>query len=356
MDKLNPKPASEEFDSLAYSLARYAQSPRNLAFRAGTIEEAKRWRTDARAKLAELIGIVGVERVPLEPKWGEVVAKSGYSRRTVTFSTRAGMSAFAYWLLPNDRAKKLPTMICLPGHGRGVDDLVGIDDEGNERDHYDGYQHDYALQFVRNGYATLALEPLGFGHRRDLAACKGNGSTSSCQPASGSALMLGETMVGWRVWDVIRAIDFLSELPEADPAKIGVMGISGGGTVSLYAGALDERIFATFLSCSFCTFKDSIYSISHCIDNYVPGILKWFEASDLAALIAPGRLFCEAGADDKIFPRHGVESALASASAAYRVWNAPDALCSAFFDAGHVFDGKAAFVKLNSWFGATGTV
>ena len=322
MDKLNPKPASDRFDSLAFSLARYAETPRRLSFQAGSVAAAKAWQSEARARLAELVGIVGINRVPLEPVWGDIVPKNGYTRRPVTFSTRAEMSAFAYWLVPGDGSKKLPTMICLPGHGRGVDDLVGIDEDGNERDHYDGYQHDYAIQFVRNGYATLALEPLGFGHRRDLEACKGNASTSSCQPASGSALMLGESMVGWRVWDVMRAIDLLVDRPEVDPDRIGVMGISGGGTVTLYAGALDERVFASFLSCSYCTFKHSIFSLSHCIDNYVPGILRWFEAADLAALIAPRRMFCEAGVEDRIFPKPGVEAALEQATKAFRIWNA----------------------------------
>ena len=50
------------------------------------------------------------------------------------------------------------------------------------------------------------------------------------------------------------------------------------------------------------TFRDSIMSLSHCIDNYVPGILNWAEMYDVAGLIAPRPLFVESGIKDDIFP------------------------------------------------------
>ena len=50
------------------------------------------------------------------------------------------------------------------------------------------------------------------------------------------------------------------------------------------------------------TFRDSIGSLAHCIDNYVPGILNWAEMHDIAGLIAPRPLFVESGEKDNIFP------------------------------------------------------
>jgi dienelactone hydrolase len=164
--------------------------------------------------------------------------------------------------------------------------------------------------------------------------------------------MLGETILGWRVWDVLRAVDFLETRPEVDVGKIATMGISGGGTISLYAAAIDERIRASMLSCSFCTFKDSIYSISHCMDNYVPGILRWFEVSDIAGLIAPRFLFTENGLRDTIFPEPGVRQALRETETIYKHLGALGNLDHHFFDDGHIFDGSKAFVKLKQWFGA----
>ncbi len=336
-------------DSLDYTLSRYAQAAPALSFRAEGAEAIAAWKDRAREKLRELIGPFPTELAPPEPDYGERHPRPGYSRQPVTFATRPGLSAFGYLLIPDDAKPHAPAVLCLPGHGRGVDEIVGIDDEGNDRDDLDGYQHDFAVQCVRHGYVTLSLEMLGFGHRRDPAARKRGAGASSCQPAAGAALMLGESMVGWRTWDAMRALDLLAGRAEVDPSRLAVMGISGGGTVALYTAALDERVKVAVLSGSFCTFKDSIFSRSHCIDNYVPGILRWFEVADLAGLIAPRALFCEAGTEDDIFPEPGVREALDDAGRIYRAQGAGNAIAHAFFEAGHQFDGAEAFRRLGEW-------
>ena len=62
-------------------------------------------------------------------------------------------------------------------------------------------------------------------------------------------------------------------------------------------------------SCYFCTFRDSIMSIPHCADNYVPGLLKVAEMSDVAGLCAPKPLVVVAGEQDDLFPIQGVRKA-----------------------------------------------
>jgi dienelactone hydrolase len=285
----------------------------------------------------------------LNPEYGPSIQRPGYTRRSVTFATRPGLSAFGYVLMPDKVAPKSLAVLCIPGHGRGADEIVGIDAKGNDRDDLDEYQHDFAVQCVRRGYVTLAIDPLGFGHRRDPAARKKGPSASSCQPAAGAALMLGETMAGWRSWDAFRSLDLLETMPEVDPKRLAMMGISGGGTVILYASALDERVKVSVLSGSFCTYKDSIFSIAHCIDNYVPGILPWFEEADLMGLIAPRYVFVESGTQDDIFPEPGVRAALRDASAIFKACGAEGHIDHAFFEAGHSFHGEAAFKRLQEW-------
>ena len=89
-------------------------------------------------------------------------------------------------------------------------------------------------------------------------------------------------MIGWRVWDVMRTIDYIATRPELDAKRVGCMGISGGGTAPLFSAALEPRIRAAMVSGYLNTFRDSIVSLSHCIDNYVPGILNWAEMYDVA--------------------------------------------------------------------------
>jgi cephalosporin-C deacetylase-like acetyl esterase len=88
-----------------------------------------------------------------------------------------------------------------------------------------------------------------------------------CHDATVHALLLGRTLIGERVYDVDRGIDYLLSRDDADPGRIGVMGNSGGERLSLFSAALLPRIAFAMPSCYFCTFRDSIMSIYHCSDN-----------------------------------------------------------------------------------------
>ena len=205
------------------------------------------------------------------------------------FDSRPGVSVLAYILVPENARTPAPAMICVPGHGRGVDDIVGIDDQGRDRTDKAGYQHDFAIQVAEAGMAAVAIEPMGFGCRRDPLNARQGLSRKACEPAAGGALLVGETMIGWRVWDVMRTIDYIATRTDLDASRVGCMGISGGGTVTLFSTALEPRIRAALVSGYLNTFRDSVGSLSHCIDNYVPGILNWAEMYDIAGLSRRGR-------------------------------------------------------------------
>ena len=335
--------AGEALDSLDYALARNRAVRPALSFSARTRSEALEWQRRLRRRLAELVGGFPAERCPLRARTIKGEQLEGYRREQVLFWSRPELEVFGYLLIPDRFVGPGPAMICLPGHGRGVDDIVGIDRDGRQRKRHGGYQNDFALQCVEHGVAAFAIEQLGFGHRRDAAARKTSAERSSCQPAAGSALLLGETMAGWRSWDVMRAVDYLQTRSEIDRARIGCMGISGGGTVTLYAAALEPRIKLAWLSGSFCTFRDSIYSINHCIDNYVPGILKVAEAADVAGLVAPRPFFVENGEEDPIFPVAGTRAAYAHLVEIYRAFGSEASLGLEVFAGKHEFWGKQGF-------------
>jgi dienelactone hydrolase len=279
------------------------------------------------------------ERIPLRPETLDVRQYPGYRRERVVFHSRPGVAVTGYLLTPSGRKTPGPTVIAVPGHGRGVDDIVGIDEHGNDRTGKPGYEHDFAIQAVEHGMAVFAIEPMGFGYRRDeLTRAKG-AEVSACQPAAGSALLLGETMIGWRVWDVMRSIDWIGTRPELDAARIGCMGISGGGTCTLFSTALDPRIKAAFVSGYLNTFRDSIMAVSHCIDNYVPGILNWAENYDIAGLIAPRPLFSEGGDRDPIFPVSATRESYARVKKVYEVFGSGDRVQQEIFQGEHVFHG-----------------
>jgi hypothetical protein len=117
------------------------------------------------------------------------------------------------------------------------------------------------------------------------------------------------------------------------------MGISGGGTVTVFSAALEPRIRLAFVSGYLNTFRDSILSLSHCIDNYVPGILQWAEMYDVAGLIAPRPLFIESGEKDRIFPIGASRESYAQVKKIYEVFGAGDLVQQEVFPAEHLFHG-----------------
>ena len=328
------------FDPVAHTRDRYAAAPRRLRFQARTRPQAEQWQKAFRSKLTELVGGFPSERVPLRPVTLDTRTFPTYTREKIVFDSRPGVSVLAYLLRPLTAQTPAATVICIPGHGRGVDDIVGIDEQGRDRTDKAGYQHDFAIQAVEAGLAAVAIEPMAFGCRRDPINARQGLSRKACDPAAGGALLLGETMVGWRVWDVMRTIDYIATRRELDATRIGCMGISGGGTATLFSTALEPRIRAAMVSGYLNTFRDSVGSLAHCIDNYVPGILNWAEMYDVAGLIAPRPLFVESGEKDNIFPIAASLESFKQVREIYGVFQATDRAEQEVFPGEHSFWGK----------------
>jgi dienelactone hydrolase len=328
------------FDPVLYTKKLHDAAPLRLTFTAQTRREAEEWQKTLRAKVTELLGGFPASPSPLRPETLEVRDFPAYRREKFVFQSRPGLYVLGYLLTPKSGSAPHPAIVCIPGHGRGVDDIVGIDENGRDRTDKPGYEYDFAIQAVEHGMAAVAIEPMAFGCRRDAVTKKKGLSAAACQPVAGSALLLGQTMIGWRVYDVMRTVDWIGTRKELDASRVGCMGISGGGTCTLFASALDTRIRAAMVSGYLNTFRECIMSVSHCIDNYVPGILNWAEQYDVAGLIAPRPLFAESGERDDIFPIAASRESFRRVQKVYAVFDAIAATEHETFDGPHSFWGK----------------
>src|SRR5947208_1127915 len=328
------------FDPVPFTRDLYAAAPRRLRFEARTRGQAEEWQQQLRAKVTELIGGFPSDRQPLRPVTLDTRAFPGYRREKIVFDSRPGVSVLAYVLLPARAQPPAPVVVCVPGHGRGVDDIVGIDEQGRDRTDKAGYQHDFAIQVAEAGMAAVAIEPMAFGCRRDPLNARQGLSRKGCEPVAGGALLVGQTLIAWRVWDVMRTIDYIATRAELDAGRVGCVGISGGGTATLFSTALEPRIRAAMVSGYLNTFRDSIGSLAHCIDNYVPGVLNWAEMYDIAGLIAPRALFVESGEKDNIFPIAASVESFGHVRVIYTVFGAADRIEQEVFPAEHSFWGR----------------
>lgn len=321
--------------------------PPQLAFAAKDAAEWRRWRRELRKRLSDTIGLPGMDdsgKPATEPRKlrvtaGPVAQCDGYKRMAFTIETGKGLYVPAFLLVPDGLKEPRAAILCSHGHGIGMNELVALTEKGEPRQYKEGYQHDFAIQAVRAGFVTLVFDQMGFGRRRDIDFHKQQNMWNHCEQPSKNALHWGLSMTGIRVWDAMRMIDFLQSRPEVDPKRIGMVGISGGGLVTQFTAALDDRIRAACVSGYLNRYETCILSIHHCIDNYVPGIGLQANNDDLACLIAPKPLLIEAGRKDPIFPIAATEEALRKLQRCYRVAGAPEALETDVFDGPHEFSG-----------------
>lgn len=260
-------------------------------------------REESRAKLWELLGMDMM--TPCEPLFEitEDDVVNGNRRIHFTIQTEEGYYTHCDLMLPMEMPEgKLPLCACLQGHSKGAHISLGQPKYPGDEATISGGDRDFCIRAVKEGFAALAIEQRAFGL---------NGGTEKgpdCTRPVLTALLLGRTVIGERVWDVMRVLDAI-EAHFADIITLEgsvLMGNSGGGTATYYTACLEHRFDGFMPSCAVCTYRDSIVAVHHCPCNYVPGIAKYFDMGDLAIMIAPKKLVVVCGKDDNIFPLHGV--------------------------------------------------
>ncbi len=349
MSKPRQGKAKRHLQPMQYMWELYDATAPSMTFAASSEEEWRAWRRRLKAKFRKLMGGLDQPRCELRPSVSRREQMDGYTREHVVFQSRPNLTVAAWVLVPDGCTGPTPTMVCLQGHGPGKDDIIGIDDEGKQRREYGGYQKDFAVQAAHRGFVVIAPDMFSFGECRDpVDAAKGRGA-SSCQRPSMAGILMGQTVPGIRVYDVTRCIDYLETRPECDRKRIGCMGISGGGTITTFAAAVEERIHAALISGYLSHWRHSIMPLHHCEDNYVPGVLQFAEMPDIATLIAPRPVFFENGTEDNIFPIKSARSAYRKIKAAYRMLGLADHCGMQIFNGPHQFCGEKGFPFLEKW-------
>jgi dienelactone hydrolase len=329
------------------------------------------WQTALRGKLWELLGL---NRMPASMPGADercaLAVRSLWRRKhalgvieKLVFTSEDGADVPCYWCWPK-RPLQLPgdvsggggggggtpVFICLQGHTTGMHLSIAAAEEDETTPIRVEGDRDFGLGCMKRGLAALCVEQRAFGQRRERHVGR-DLDNPTCHQAAMNALLLGRTLAGERVYDVDRAIDVLEQLHRErglalDMARLGVMGNSGGGTVSMYAAAVLERVRCVMASCSVCAFRASIVPIHHCVDNYVPHLLRYAEAGDVLGLIAPKPMAVVAGRTDEIFPLAGVEEAVAAGRRVYEALGAAARLTLVVGDGGHRFYAEAGWTAM----------
>lgn len=317
------------------------------AFSATDVVQARRWQKKTRHALARRIGLEAI--VPAAPRVRviEEVDKGDYVRQKLVLHTGPHTLMPVYMLLPKSPIEPRPVVLAFHGHGYGVPEIVGLREDGTERDTPEGYQKDFAIALCRAGFAVAVPEISCFGEREGdfsyLDTDRGQPIPTTCTHAAMLAFHLGISVVGLRVHDGMRLVDYLETRADLDTHRLGAMGISGGGMHAFFSTCLDERIQACVLSGYFSTFRDSILAMSHCACNFVPGLAEFGEMYDLAGLVAPRPMLIESASRDPIFPRRAVRAGVSKARDVYAIFGSRDRVVTDYFDGEHEISGRKAY-------------
>lgn len=249
-----------------------------------------------REKLARSFGRLP-EKTPLNPKLTGRFERSHYIVEKIIFESRPSLFVTANLYIPKKIKGKLPCVLGACGHS-------GI---GKAEPFYQAFVQGLATK----GYLVLIYDPLSQGERIQYPVKEGLAQPEGCcqehNMMGNQMSLIGEFFGKWRLWDGMRALDYLLSRPEADPARVGVTGNSGGGTLTTYLNAFDNRFTMAAPSCFvttyLCNLENELPSDS---EQIPPNIIKYgLDMADFFVAQIP-RPVILLGQNNDFFDRRGL--------------------------------------------------
>lgn len=190
------------------------------------------------------------QRTPLNPQVVGRFASNGYRVEKVIFESQPQHHVTAVMYLP-EAAGLYPCVVVASGHSRTAKAA--------------DYNQRFGIIMAQNGMAALCYDPIGQGERSqildDSGQPKHRSTTAEHFQIGVGSILLGTNTARYRVWDAMRAIDYAISRDDIDGQRIGFTGCSGGGTLTSYVMALDDRVRCAAPACYLTTFRRLIDTI-----------------------------------------------------------------------------------------------
>ncbi|MCC9077668.1 prolyl oligopeptidase family serine peptidase [Litorilinea aerophila] len=278
------------------------------AFSAADAEGFQHWKAETLPKVLATLG----DPPPPAPPEPELLAEweeRGLRRQRWILNVQRHLAAVLRinWPLDLQPGEQRPAILCCHGHGPfGKEPVMGNRSSPALQENIQRHNYHYGEVMAQAGFVTYAIDWIGFGERND--ANKPNARSMHgerrdwCNLYYLHATMLGMTSLSINVAHGKAATDVVASMPGVDPERLGVMGLSGGGTMALWMTLCDERFKATEIICYSDLFEDfGIRDINYCGMQVAPGLFKLVNLPDLQGLIAPRPLLIDIGANDTCF-------------------------------------------------------
>lgn len=250
---------------LMLNLVSFAQTnARAMKYTTGQAGDPVGWQSQLRDRLLNVLKIQKLlqerKSIDFKPVVLRTEDKGTYLLKQIEFNSTSGRRMKVIVTIPTKPSGKLPAVVSIHGHG-GTERIVY--DTTTE---YKGFAHHLASR----NYITIAP----FVSQHDVYE-------------------KGRLLMGERLFDCIRAVDFLETMPEVDTSRIGTAGLSLGGEMVMWLAASDTRIKAA-VSAGFLSTMDQLEN-GHCMCWKFPGLRDLADFADIYSLIAPRPLMCQNG-------------------------------------------------------------
>ncbi|MFO7904360.1 MAG: acetylxylan esterase [Pirellulaceae bacterium] len=282
---------------------------RRMRYTSRSKEEAIAWQKELRSKLLHILEmddlIQSRSDIPLNPETVSSENKGTYVFQELEINSTPGRRIKIVLTRPAESTGPFPAVVCVAGHGGDRHTCYGAG-KGYDR---------VGERLAERGYVTI-----------------------STRVSQHKVYEEGRTLMGERLWDLMRCVDLLSSLEEVDDERMGCAGKSLGGEMVMWLSAMDQRMRAT-VSAGFLTRMDQMEE-NHCMCWKFPGLRQLVDFADIYSLIAPRALQCQNGLKEppSQFPVSIAREAMKEIKLIYRDFGQPENVALVAHDGGHVFD------------------
>lgn len=307
--------------------------------------DVETWRDEA---LPAVLATLGVEPPACDPDpvlLGEIEL-DGFIMQKWMMNVEDGLSTIFYVNRPvgGTANSTWAPILCWHGHDmQGKEPVMGNRSTPALRSYADDEGFDYGAQLARAGFVTVGVDWMGNGdfdeqRKWRISSPQKGVDMDWCDTYYLNATILGMTPLGINVAHGKRVLDFVTTLPYVADGPIGVMGGSGGGTMSLWSTLADPRIAATEIICYSDTFPDFGFRDSnYCGSQITPGLFTLVDVSDLQGLLFPRPLMVDLGFFDDCFPLESAGPCADRVEEIYARGGAADRFHRQLFADGHVW-------------------
>jgi cephalosporin-C deacetylase-like acetyl esterase len=327
---LLPLPAATDTPRAQLLRSLRALAHRQLRARAEALAEVttgealQTRRAWVRETILRLIGGLPAARTPLQARVTGRRQGEGFTVENVLYESVPGFPVTANLYLPAAGAGRRPAILASMGHY----------DLGKAAERW-------GPDLARQGFVVLAYDPMGQGERlqhydAELRASRVGGATEEHGQAGARAELAGESLARYFVWDAMRGLDYLASRADVDPDRLGAAGCSGGGTVTTYLAALDDRVKAAAVACYLTSWAALVDGPgAQDAEQSVAGFLSsGLDMADYVALIAPRPVLIVSTEDD-FFPVAGAGTVFDEGRRLYALAGVPDRISWSRSPGGH---------------------